>query len=131
MARAKQASKRNRRRKALPVLGLAGVSFSLAGAASATTGGPATDVQAQNFSPPHEVFLGEEEISDVSLATFYVFDKETIAKPQMGEKLAYWRGCGGCRCGGCRCGWRGCAGCGACGGCGVAWCWSRGGCHAC
>jgi hypothetical protein len=24
----------------------------------------------------HQVFLGEEEISDVSLATFYVFDKE-------------------------------------------------------
>jgi len=131
MARAKQASKRNRRRKALPVLGLAGVSFSLAGAASASTGGPATDVQAQNFSPSHEVFLGEEEISDVSLATFYVFDKENIAKPQMGERLAYWRGCGGCRCAGCRCGWRGCAACGACGGCGVAWCWSRGGCHAC
>ena len=56
MARAKQASKRNRRRKALPVLGFAGVSFTLAGAASASTGGPATDVQAQNFSPSMKSF---------------------------------------------------------------------------
>ena len=127
MARAKQASKRTRGRKVLPALGvagIAGVSFSLAGAASASTGGPATDIQAQNFSTPHEIFLGEEEISDVSLATFYVFDKENAAKPQLGEKLAWWRGCGGCgRCGGC--GWRGCGGCGACGGCGCCFSWGR------
>ena len=38
-----------------------GFPFGLAGAASASTGGPATDVQAQNFSPSHEVFLGEGE----------------------------------------------------------------------
>jgi hypothetical protein len=124
MARAKQASKRTRRRKTLPALGvagIAGVSFSLAGGASASTGGPVTDIQSQNFSTPHEIFLGEEEISDVSLATFYVFDKENAAKPQFGEKLAWWRGCGGCgRCGGC--GWRGCAGCG---GCGCCWSWGR------
>jgi len=104
------------------------MSLTLAGGASASTGGPATDILSQNFSTPHEIFLGEEEISDVSLATFYVFDKENAAKPQMGEKLA-WRGCGGCRCGGCRCGFRRCAGCGGCGG--VGWCWSRGGCNAC
>jgi hypothetical protein len=60
--------------------------------------------------PRHEIFLGDEEISDVSLSTFYVFDKEN-AKLQLGEKLA-WRGCGGCPCGGC--GWRGCGGCGCC-----------------
>ena len=52
MARAKQASKRTRGRKVLPafgVAGIAGVSFSLAGAASASTGGPATDIQARIF----------------------------------------------------------------------------------
>jgi hypothetical protein len=122
MSQTKQASKRKRRGKALPALGIAGVaglSLSLAGGASASTAGSATDVQSPN--PRHEILLGEEEISDVSLSTFYVFDKEN-AKPQLGEKLAWWRGC---RCGGCRCGWRGCGGCGGCrcagcrcGGCG-------------
>ena len=47
--------------------------------------------------------LSEEEISDVSLGTFYVFDKENAGKS--GEQYAQ-RGCGGCR--GCR-GCRGCA----------------------
>ena len=33
----------------------------------------------------HEIILGEEELSDVSLSTFYVFDKES-AKSQLGER---------------------------------------------
>ena len=78
------------------MLGIAGMSLSLAGGASASTGGSAADMPSQNTSPRHEIFLGEEEISDVSLSTFYVFDKENAATPQRGEKLA-WRGCGGCR----------------------------------
>src|SRR5215472_12390285 len=119
MARAKQASKRNRRSKTVPVLGAAGLSLSLASGASASTGGPAADVSPQNSTPNHEIFLGDEEISDVSLSTFYVFDKENAAQPQLGEKVA-WRGCG-CRCGRCGCGWRG-WGCGGCGGC----CWWAG-----
>jgi hypothetical protein len=129
MAQTKQASKRRRQKKALPVLGIAGVSLSLAGGAYASTGGSTTDIPSQNASPRHEVFLGEEEISDVSLGTFYVFDKENAAKPRLGEQVAWRCGCGGCRCGGCRCGYRGCAGCYGCGGC--AWCASRGGCHYC
>ena len=47
-------------------MGAAGLSLSLASGASAATVGPAA----------HEITLGEEEISDVTLATFYVFDKE-------------------------------------------------------
>src|SRR5580658_4274487 len=112
-----QTKKRKRGGKTLPALGIAGIagmSLSLTGAASASTN-IATDVQSQNVTPKHEIFLGEEEISDVSLSTFYVFDKEN-AKPQFGEKLAWGRcgRCGGCggRCGGCGCGWRG--GCGGC-----------------
>jgi hypothetical protein len=128
MARAKLASKRRRQKKALPVMGIAGVSLALAGGAYASTGGSTTDIQSQNVSPRHEVFIGEEEITDVSLGTFYVFDKENAARPRRGEQLAWWRcGCGGC--GGCRCGYAACAGCGGCGGC--AWCASRGGCHYC
>jgi hypothetical protein len=127
MAQTKQASKRRRRKKALPVIGIAGVSLSLAGGAYASTVGSTTDIQSQNISPRHEVLIGEEEITDVSLGTFYVFDKENAAKPRLGEQVAWWRGCGGCRCGGC--GYAGCGGCGGCGGC--AWCASRGGCHYC
>ena len=127
MSNANRASKRKRQNKAVPVLGIAGVSLAMAGGASASTNGPATDTQSQNTSPPHEIFLGEEEISDVSLSTFYVFDKEN-AKSQFGQKVA-WGRCGGCRgCGGrCGCGWRRCGGCGGCGGC----CLSGGRCGAC
>jgi hypothetical protein len=122
MARAKQTSKRNRRSKAVPVLGAAGLSLSLASGASASTGGQAADVTPQNSTPNYEMFLGDEEISDVSLSTFYVFDKENAAQPKLGEKVAWGCRCGGCRCGGCRCGWRGCWGCGGCGGgCCASW----------
>jgi hypothetical protein len=125
MARTKVSSKRNSRMRAAP-LGIAGVSLAMAGGASASTAGSALDVPVQNTGVHHELTLGEEEISDVSLSTFYVFDKENAAQPQLGEKVAYWgcrRGCGcrGCRCGGCRCGWRGCWGCGGCGGCCRSW----------
>ncbi len=119
MSNVKQASKRKRRSKAVPVLGVAGVSLAMAGGASAATTGQATDTQS-NISPRHEVFLGEQEVSDVSLSTFYVFDKEN-AKPQAGEKVAWWGGCRGC-------GWRGCGGCGGCGG-GCCFSWGR--CRAC
>jgi len=128
MAHKKQTSKRWRRSKALPVLGIAGASLSLAGAAAASTGGPAADLPSENTTPRQQIFLGEEELSDVSLATFYVFDKENAAKPQLGERVAQWRcGCGRCGCGRCGCGWRGCVGCAGCGGC----CWSWGRCNPC
>lgn len=133
MSKTKQTSKRKRRTKAAPILGAAGLTFSIAGGASAATM-PAADVPTQATAQNHEITLGEEELSDVSLSTFYVFDKENAAKPVLGEQVAF-RGCGGCRgrgcgrgCGRCRCGWRGCSGCS---GCGVPWCYSRGGCHAC
>jgi hypothetical protein len=99
----------------------------MAGGASAATGGAAVDVPSQAATPQHQLFLGEEEIADVSLSTFYVFDKENAATSNPGVKTAWW----GCRCGGCgcRCGWRGCGGCGGCG-CGGC-CWSVGRCRAC
>jgi hypothetical protein len=87
MPHIKFASKRRRGKKSVPVLGVAGVSLALAGAASAATGGPATDTASQDSAARHEIVLGEEEISDVSLATFYVFDKENAGTPRLGEKL--------------------------------------------
>jgi hypothetical protein len=99
--------------------------LSMAGGASASTTGSVADVPSQNTLPPQVITLGEEEISDVSLATFYVFDRENAGKPQLGEQLAR-----GCRCGGCARGCRGCArGCAGCGGCGC--CLSIGRCRIC
>jgi hypothetical protein len=126
---------------ALPALGAAGLTFSMVGGASAAAV-PANDVsQATNYSPNQQITLGEEEIADVSLATFYVFDKEGAAAAKEGNiQLARGcgcghggggRGCGGRGCGGRGCGGRGCRGCGGRGcGCGVgAWCLSWGGCR--
>jgi len=129
MPRAKQASKRKRVTKAaIPALGAAGLTFGLAGGASATSVPNLDAPQKLNFSPTQAFTLGEEEIADVSLATFHLFDKENV-----GNKVQVaWRGCGGCGrgcgCRGCR-GCRGC-GCGGCGGCGPC-CLSWGACRLC
>ena len=72
MSRAKQPSQRKRRSRALPALGAAGLSFSLASGASAA---PAANIPTRSVDLSHEFILAEEEVSDVSLATFYVFDK--------------------------------------------------------
>jgi hypothetical protein len=123
MPRSKQASKRRSRKEVVPMLGAVGVSLSLAGGAAAA---PVVEVPSKDTAPGPRITLSEEEISDVSLGTFFVFDKETAATPRLGVKFARCgcgRGCGGCRgCGrGCRCG-GGCGGCG-CGGCGCCWQW--------
>lgn len=106
MSHPKQASKRKRRRKAVPMLGAAGLSLSLASGATAAIGGLPADMPTRNTGASHAITLGEEEISDVSLATFYVFGKETAGTFRPGVRLA--SGCAG----------GGCAGCGGCG------CWS-------
>ena len=120
-----QASKKKRVMKSVPVLGAAGLTFSMVGGASAAAVPTADVAQAPTVGLGHQVTLGEEEIADVSLATFYVFDKENTASAKSGVQLAY-RGCGGCRgchgCRGCRgCGCRGCRGCGCGGGCCASW----------
>jgi len=105
MARVKQSSKK-RVRAALPALGAAGLTFSMVGGASAAAV-PANDAtQTTNYTPNHQITLGEEEIADVSLATFHVFDRETELQLRQGEKLAadLQGGCGitrGCGPGGC------------------------------
>src|ERR1700746_484306 len=103
----KQASKRKRVTKAVPALGAAGLTFSLVGAASASAV-PTSDVPSTpNIAPSHEITLGEEELSDVSLATFYVFDKENTGT--LRGLVHEARGCGG-GCRGCGGGCRGCGG---------------------
>jgi hypothetical protein len=141
MARTKQVSKRKRRRIGLPALGAAGVSLVMVGGAAANA--PTANVPSlQDTSLRPAITLDEEEIADVSLGTFYVFDKENDSRLGQGIRLAARGGCG--RCGGCaaaRCGGGGrcavarcaaarcavarCAGrcgCGGgCGGCGGGW----------
>ena len=123
MGRRNQASKRKGRRATLPVFGATGVSLAMVGGAAAAAA-PTSNVPLQDNAPSCAIFLGEEEISDVSLATFYVFDKENIQLGQ-GLRLAA-RGCGGCGCRGCAA--RGCRGCGGGGGCAVRACRGCGGC---
>ena len=100
MAKAKRATKRIARMAAL-ALGTAGASIGMTGSASATA---PTNVPSQDDA--RWIFLGEEEITDVSLTTFHVFDRETEFQLRQGEKLAagLQGGCGitrGCGPGGC------------------------------
>jgi hypothetical protein len=71
MSHGKRNSKRKGRTKAVTVLGVAGA-LSLAGSASRGAVGPPGDTLTANTA----VTLYEEEISDVSLSTFYAFDHE-------------------------------------------------------
>src|SRR5262245_17644572 len=98
MPQAKQTSKRKRRSKALPVLGAAGLSLSLASGASAVPSGLA-DMPTSTTGDDNRVTLDEVEISDVSLATFYVFDKESDGTSPLVQLVGH--GCHGCHgCGG-------------------------------
>src|SRR5207245_5509557 len=124
MPHTKRASKRKYPKEAVPVVGIVGVSLSLAGGASAATAVPAADVPSWDTSTP-QITLSEEEVADVSLGTFYVFDKEIAGTPR-GEQYARGCRCGGCR--GCRGSGRGCrcgggCGCCGCGGCGCCLSW--------
>jgi len=75
------------KRKVGPVLGAVGLSLLLAGGASAA-GAQVADALTHNAVVSHEITLGEEELADVSLATFYVFDKENAGPSRHSERLA-------------------------------------------
>jgi hypothetical protein len=110
MTQARRNSIRKRGKAAL-ALGAAGVSLAMTGAASATA--PTTNEPSQDNA--WRFILGEEEISDVSLATFQVFDREN---PPLSQGIRVAAGCrGGGGCGGCAHG-GGCGGCAHAGGCG-------------
>ena len=107
----KRSSKGKRLSKVLPALGFAGVALASSACSS-------TSEASANTSPPsqkHEIFLGEEEISDASLATFHVFDKENAGAPPLFQKPRLAAGGGaGCGCSfGCAysygCAYNGCA----------------------
>src|SRR5262249_59685190 len=89
----KQASREKRTTKAaaVTVLSAAGLGLSLFGRASGSTM-PAADIpQSDKTSPNQRFVLGEEEMQDVSLATFHLFDRENV-----GTAIQLAHGCGGC-----------------------------------
>jgi hypothetical protein len=120
MARRKQAARANGTTKAAATaLGAVGLGLSLTGGASASTLPAAADVpQTDNYGSEHHLVLNDEEMADISLATFHLFDRELGGTGGL-QQVAWGCRCGGC--GGCRgCGWRGCR-CGGCGGCCRRW----------
>ena len=130
MPRVKQASKQKRKTKAaVKVLGAAGLSFSMAGGASASTLPAAAIPQFDNTSPNQRYVLSEEEMQDVSLATFYVFDREDVGGGVQLARAGGCRGGAGRGCAGRGCAARGCRGCAArgCRGCAARGC-AIGGC---
>ena len=92
MSRTKRASKGKGSRKALTVLSVAGMSL------AATTNGAVAEISPQGSAPLHAAPLYEEEIFDVSLATFHLFDQERAGANNSLMTYAHG-GCGGC--GGC------------------------------
>jgi hypothetical protein len=123
MPRAKRNSKMKRPHKVLSVAGIAGGAF-----LATSTSGSVADIPPQSMAPFPGLHLGEEEISDVSLATFHFVDGESPETPlprvQLGGRGGGFRGCGGGfrGCGGgfrgCGGGFRGCGGCAGFRGCG-------------
>src|SRR5271168_2506916 len=73
------------------MLGAAGLSLSLATSAS---GGPVVDMPTQSTGMSHQVILIEEEISDVSLATLHVSDKENAGTFR--RRVIFAHSAGGC-----------------------------------
>ena len=160
MSQAKRTSRGKRPSQAVSVLGIAGMSLAASTSGSpadippASVGGPTVgsvaDTLWRSTAPFQIPALDDEEISDVSLATFHLFDNENPGNSGSGIQLALRAGCGGCGCGhgcggargcgggcggvrACRvggCGVGGCRGCrvGGCGGCG---CGGWGGCGGC
>jgi hypothetical protein len=95
----KRSSKSKRRSKALPALGFAGVSLSMAGGECASTSAAMANTPPTSQSQNHEIFVSDEEIFDASVSTFYTFDKENAGAPSLAQQLKLARG-GGCGHGG-------------------------------
>jgi hypothetical protein len=90
----KRASKRKRRSKAIPALAAAGLSLTLASEASLASTAPTLDAMTRNAGVSHEITIREEEVFDVSLAAFHVFDKEWAKPFRAGERpVTVGQGC--------------------------------------
>ena len=63
MSRTKHAPKRRRGRRAAPLLGVAGVSLALAGAASARTSGSGEDISSRETAARQEITLNDDSLT--------------------------------------------------------------------
>src|SRR5579863_8908676 len=97
MSRKKNSTKRKTRSKARR-LGVAGVTLSLLTGASGAFAHPSL-TESPDSRNTRGVVLSEEEISDVSLSTFYAVDREGQSRAPR-RRLASACGCG-CGCFGC------------------------------
>src|ERR1700678_4569698 len=92
MPQGKRPAKGKRPNKAISVLGIAGVSWVASTGGSPAempaTAGSVADLVWQNAAPFRVPTLDEEEISDVSLAPFHLFDKDNLGNSQSGIQLA-------------------------------------------
>jgi hypothetical protein len=93
MSRTKEACQRKRRTNAMPMLGAAGLSLSLASGPAAAIGGASQDPATS--APIAQQVIDEEEIFEVSLATFRVFDRESADAPRTRPTIV-GAGCGAC-----------------------------------
>lgn len=92
MSRAKKSTKRKVRSKTMPVLSVAGMTLSLLTGGSAALAHPSLD--SSSGARSDNLILKDEEVSDVSLATFYAFDREDQGRsPRL--RLAAGVGCAG------------------------------------
>jgi hypothetical protein len=88
-----RASKRKRRNKTIPALGAAGLSLALANEASLARTA-SLDTMTRNAGVSHEITIREEEVCDISLAAFHVFDKEEAKPFRAGERpVTLGQGC--------------------------------------
>ena len=86
--------KRASKGKTIPVLGAAGLSLALASETSLASTAPALDTMTRNAGVSHEVTIREEEVCDISLAAFHVFDKEGAKPLWAGERpVTVGQGC--------------------------------------
>ncbi|MGA8172544.1 MAG: hypothetical protein WB816_17175, partial [Methylocystis sp.] len=93
MAQAKDVSKVKRSTNAVTVLGIAGASLAASGSGSAAM--MMLDPTLFDVGNPDQAYtLNDEDISDVSLATFHFFDKEALGTLPSGILLARGCGCG-------------------------------------
>jgi hypothetical protein len=85
---------RKHRRKGVPLLGAAGLSLSLGSGAPAATGVTTADIPTCSVAVNQEQRLSEEEITDITLSTFQIFDREST--PRLRARFAGGAACGGC-----------------------------------
>jgi hypothetical protein len=82
MPQMKEATGRKHRIKAMPALGAVGLSLSLASGTSAAISG----TNAPTSATAARQVMDEEQISDVSLATFHLFDNESVDPERSGTR---------------------------------------------